>query len=90
MNAPVRITPEHLLQGDLQFLRQLKTANRTQLKAMLTVFTRLAPAGAEENDFSWQRAAVERKLGINRTSFSWLERDEWWNDNIEIETEESR
>lgn len=80
MNAPVRITPDHLRHGDLEFLRHLKTANRQQLRAMLEVFTRLAPAGAEENDHSWKRAAVERKLGINRVSFGWLERDEWWNE----------
>lgn len=80
MNAPVRITPESLRQSDLQFLRQLKTATRAHLKAMLEVFTRLSPAGAEQNAFCWKRAAVERKLGIERVSFGWLERDEWWNE----------
>jgi hypothetical protein len=80
VNAPIRITPERLRQGDRQFLRQLKTANRQQLRAMLAVFERLAPAGAEQNAFCWKRAAVERKLGINRVSFGWLERDEWWNE----------
>ena len=80
MNAPVRITTETLIRSDRQFLRQLKTATRAQLRAMLEVFTRLAPAGAEQNAFCWKRAAVERKLGINRTTFGWLERDEWWNE----------
>lgn len=72
MNAPVRITAETLRAGDRQFLRQLKTATRAQLRGMLEVFTRLG------GPYAWKRAAVERKLGINRTSFGWLERDEWW------------
>ncbi len=77
MNAPVRVSRESLLLGDRQFLRQLKTANRTQLKTMLQVFERLAPDGGP---FAWKRAAVERKLGLARVSFAWLERDEWWNE----------
>ena len=80
MNPPIRITRETLIIADRQFLDQLKTASRKQLRAMLVVFKRLAPAGAAENQFSWKRAAVERKLELNRESFGWLERDEWWLD----------
>ncbi len=71
MNAPLALTDWHA--SDRQFLRQLKTANRAQLKAMLAVFVRL-----NHEAYDWKRAAVERKLGINRTSFDWLERDEQW------------
>lgn len=79
MNAHVGIPPaDH--RSDRAFLRQLKIATREQLRAMLEVFTRLCPDGAPENAYSFKRAAVERKLGINRNSFGWIERDEWWNE----------
>jgi hypothetical protein len=71
MNAPIRIGDWHA--SDRQFLRQIKTATRAQLKAMLVVFTNL-----NHSAFAWKRAAVERKLGINRTSFGWVAREEWW------------
>lgn len=77
MNAPVRITPESLRRSDRQFLRQLKTANRQQLRAMLQVFERIAPDGGP---FAWKRAAVLRKLGVERHAFSFLAREEWWNE----------
>jgi hypothetical protein len=73
MNAPIRVNPETYRLGDLQFLAQLKTATRAQLHRMLEVFARL-----DHPAFAWKRAACERKLGVNRTSFAWLERDEWW------------
>lgn len=72
MNARVSIpTADH--RSDRAFLRQLKTANRQQLRAMLVVFERLAPSGGP---YAWKRAAVSRKLGLERVSFKWLEREE--------------
>ncbi len=75
MNAPVVIGDDSYRKSDRQFLRQLKIANRQQLAAMLETFTRLAPDGGP---FAWKRAAVLRKLGVERTAFSFLARDEWW------------
>ena len=66
MNAP--IIPKATHASDLAFLRQLKVANRQQLRAMLKVFERLAPYGGP---LAWKRAAVERKLGVNRHEFLW-------------------
>lgn len=68
-----RFDPGHLHDSDRQFLRQLKLANRQQLRAQLAVLKRL-----DCEAFAWKRAAVERELGINRTGFAWIERDEWW------------
>lgn len=75
MNARLPI-PAATHASDRAFLRQLKIANRTQLKAMLATFERLAPDGPER-DLSWKRAAVERRLGVQRNSFGWLEREVW-------------
>ena len=66
MNAPI---PAANHDSDRAFLRQLKVANRQQLRAMLKVFERLAPTGGQ---FAWKRAAVERKLGVNRHEFLWF------------------
>ena len=77
MNAPIRINPETLRVGDLQFLSQLKTASRAQLYAMQAVFARLG------EEFEWKRAAVEARIarveGLKAPrAFGWVEQDRWW------------
>ena len=69
MNARVSI-PAATHASDRAFLRQLKIANRQQLKAMLAVFEQLAPNG---DPLAWKRAAVERRLGVERISYEWLD-----------------
>jgi hypothetical protein len=69
VNAP--IIPKSSHASDRAFLRQLTTANRQQLRAMLVVFERLVPDG-KPFSLAWKRAAVERRLGLERVSFNWF------------------
>ena len=69
MSAIVQ-TEAQLAASDREFLCQLKIATRAQLKRMLEVATRLAPHGGK---LAWRRAAVERRLGVNRVEFPWFE-----------------